>query len=220
MSTRFLVLAVAAAALAVSAQAFQRPSHCDLDREVGSCKGKFVRYGFDQATGVCVNFVYGGCQGNANNFQTMESCSAECTDSNAKYGTAHITRVVGVYTKIPNFQKNYNSTTFGRDCLNLASWQHTRRGFTQLLVKRFHYCDSTPYSSCNCNKHVTPTRSLQPEEFSGRRWNCGGGRGKPGGKERLRELCFSRAIDRDRTDYCELRCEVQTMRTIQTRRQE
>ena len=104
MSTRFLVLAVATAALAVSAQAFQRPSHCELDREVGSCKGKFVRYGFDRATGVCVDFVYGGCQGNANNFQTMGSCVAECTDSNAKYGTAHITRVVGVYTKIPHIK--------------------------------------------------------------------------------------------------------------------
>ena len=87
MSTRFLVLAVAAAALAVSAQQFQRPSHCELDREMGPCKGKFVRYGFDLATGECGEFVYGGCQGNDNNFQTMESCREECTDSNAKYGT-------------------------------------------------------------------------------------------------------------------------------------
>ena len=89
MSTRFLVLAVAAAALAVSAQAFQRPSHCELDREVGPCKGKFVRYGFDRTTGECGDFVYGGCQGNDNKFQTLELCREECMgvsgrDNNAK----------------------------------------------------------------------------------------------------------------------------------------
>ena len=43
-----LVLAAAAAALA---EDFQRPAHCDLERELGPCKGKFVRYGFDAAAG-------------------------------------------------------------------------------------------------------------------------------------------------------------------------
>ena len=90
-TTMLLVLVIAAAAVSVSAQQFQRPSHCELDREVGSCKGKFVRFGFDRATGNCSEFVYGGCQGNDNKFQTMESCRQECLgvssrDSNAKYG--------------------------------------------------------------------------------------------------------------------------------------
>lgn len=80
---------VAALATVSSAQQFQRPPHCELDREIGPCKGKFVRFGFDRATGNCSEFVYGGCQGNDNKFQTMESCREECLgvtgrDSNAK----------------------------------------------------------------------------------------------------------------------------------------
>jgi hypothetical protein len=29
-------------------------------------------------TGLCLPFTYGGCEGNANNFETIESCYAEC----------------------------------------------------------------------------------------------------------------------------------------------
>ena len=58
---------------------------------------------------------------------------------------------------------------------------------------------------------MTPTRFLQLEEFSGRRWNW-----QQGGKECLRELCLSRAFDWNRMDYCELRCEVQKIRIPDT----
>jgi hypothetical protein len=36
------------------------------------------RYAFDRALGLCRPFVYGGCGGNANNFETPESCYAAC----------------------------------------------------------------------------------------------------------------------------------------------
>jgi len=89
-TTMLLVLVIAAAAVSVSAQQFQRPSHCELDREIGPCKGKFVRYGFDRATGECGEFVYGGCQGNDNKFQTMESCRQECLGVSSRDNNANL----------------------------------------------------------------------------------------------------------------------------------
>ncbi|VDM73267.1 unnamed protein product [Strongylus vulgaris] len=37
-------------------------------------------YGYDPAKGECVEFVYGGCEGNENNFQTKESCEKACIE--------------------------------------------------------------------------------------------------------------------------------------------
>ena len=37
------------------------------------------RYYFDPAVGECKEFIYGGCQGNENNFMTKEACEAMCS---------------------------------------------------------------------------------------------------------------------------------------------
>ncbi|EYC10388.1 hypothetical protein Y032_0056g2719 [Ancylostoma ceylanicum] len=51
---------------------------CTLPLESGPCYGLMPRYGFDANTGRCVRFVYGGCQGNGNNFETKEECQLTC----------------------------------------------------------------------------------------------------------------------------------------------
>jgi hypothetical protein len=36
------------------------------------------RWYYDVAAGECLEFVYGGCQGNANDFQTADECATAC----------------------------------------------------------------------------------------------------------------------------------------------
>ena len=36
------------------------------------------RFRFDTEAGACVEFFYGGCGGNENNFKTKEACEAAC----------------------------------------------------------------------------------------------------------------------------------------------
>ncbi len=36
------------------------------------------RFYFDIDTGRCEHFEYGGCQGNANNFETLQECEEMC----------------------------------------------------------------------------------------------------------------------------------------------
>ena len=36
------------------------------------------RFFFDYNAGVCREFVYGGCEGNANNFGSIEACERRC----------------------------------------------------------------------------------------------------------------------------------------------
>jgi hypothetical protein len=53
---------------------------CLLPLETGPCKALFEMFGFDVATGQCEPFVYGGCQGNANRFETLGECEPDQRD--------------------------------------------------------------------------------------------------------------------------------------------
>ncbi|XP_022094920.1 papilin-like [Acanthaster planci] len=53
---------------------------CSLPKVTGPCRGYFPVFGYDAMMGSCDKFIYGGCQGNANRFQTREACLIACTD--------------------------------------------------------------------------------------------------------------------------------------------
>lgn len=57
----------------------QVPPGCNLPLMTGPCRGYFPRWGFDGTK--CVQFVYGGCQGNINNFDSEEQCRLSCMSS-------------------------------------------------------------------------------------------------------------------------------------------
>ena len=40
--------------------------------------GKFTRWAYDENTGECDSFAYGGCHGNKNRFMTQEDCENSC----------------------------------------------------------------------------------------------------------------------------------------------
>ena len=51
---------------------------CALQPETGPCRAAIPRWAFDVATKSCKAFVYGGCNGNANNFQSEQDCENAC----------------------------------------------------------------------------------------------------------------------------------------------
>ncbi|MCA9556628.1 MAG: hypothetical protein KC933_41780, partial [Myxococcales bacterium] len=54
------------------------PDACGLPMEVGPCEAAIPRWFHNAQTGMCERFIYGGCGGNANNFETLEACEASC----------------------------------------------------------------------------------------------------------------------------------------------
>ena len=46
------------------------------------CRATYVRYFFNPASESCEEFIYGGCEGNKNNFLTMSECNANCKGDN------------------------------------------------------------------------------------------------------------------------------------------
>ena len=55
-----------------------RPSFCAQPSETGMCRAAFQRFFFNAASGACEEFIYGGCQGNTNNFLSQEACEDAC----------------------------------------------------------------------------------------------------------------------------------------------
>ncbi|KAM6935063.1 tissue factor pathway inhibitor a [Xenentodon cancila] len=57
---------------------------CALKDDPGPCKAIKDRFFFSVDTGRCELFEYGGCGGNANNFETLDECEAMCVVSDDK----------------------------------------------------------------------------------------------------------------------------------------
>ena len=54
---------------------------CALPIVVGPCDAAFRRFAFDASAERCTEFVYGGCEGNGNNFATLADCQNTCGGS-------------------------------------------------------------------------------------------------------------------------------------------
>ncbi|XP_070587009.1 kunitz-type serine protease inhibitor-like [Erythrolamprus reginae] len=55
-----------------------RPKFCNLAFEPGPCDAKLYRFYFHAPSNQCEEFLYGGCNGNKNNFKTRDECRYTC----------------------------------------------------------------------------------------------------------------------------------------------
>jgi len=53
--------------------------NCKLRPDPGPCRGRLPRFYFLARTGACIQFPWGGCGGNANNFLSLSECEATCS---------------------------------------------------------------------------------------------------------------------------------------------
>ncbi|XP_070600480.1 papilin-like [Erythrolamprus reginae] len=51
---------------------------CHLPKRGGLCMAFMPRWFYNWHTGACEHFIYGGCGGNANNFNTLKECELRC----------------------------------------------------------------------------------------------------------------------------------------------
>ncbi|XP_067633954.1 uncharacterized protein [Eurosta solidaginis] len=51
---------------------------CRMPIRKGVCRALIPRFSYDPSRKTCVEFKFGGCDGNENNFSTYEACMATC----------------------------------------------------------------------------------------------------------------------------------------------
>ncbi|CAL1585483.1 unnamed protein product [Knipowitschia caucasica] len=76
------------------------PDPCSSAPVVGPCKGTFPRWYYDQEAGQCKHFLYGGCQGNHNNFLQELDCVSECIQKSPSFKSATVAPTVTKQTEI------------------------------------------------------------------------------------------------------------------------
>ncbi|XP_061167860.1 kunitz-type serine protease inhibitor Bi-KTI-like [Saccostrea echinata] len=54
------------------------PDRCTLPIEPGNCNDILLRWGYNSLFNQCQPFIYTGCDGNDNNFETYEECAGRC----------------------------------------------------------------------------------------------------------------------------------------------
>ena len=57
---------------------------CSLRAETGDCRGYFPSYFYNHTSMRCERFIYGGCGGNQNRFNTSQECNQRCNPSKLK----------------------------------------------------------------------------------------------------------------------------------------
>ena len=61
------------------------PAQCMLPPQGGECRGSIQSYHYDGLSRTCKPFIYGGCGGNANRFETFAECQQMCM----RHGYSH-----------------------------------------------------------------------------------------------------------------------------------
>lgn len=54
-------------------------SICFYPKVSGPCYARILRWYYNSSQGRCLPFIYGGCQGNGNNFFSREACLRACS---------------------------------------------------------------------------------------------------------------------------------------------
>ncbi|KAM9307828.1 PI-stichotoxin-Hmg3b-like [Gastrophryne carolinensis] len=73
-----IFLAIVASSLLFAVISPTQGHDCVSPAETGPCKIDITRYYYDAETKTCTKFIYGGCRGNGNNYESLEECQATC----------------------------------------------------------------------------------------------------------------------------------------------
>uniref|UniRef100_F7BAV4 Kunitz-type protease inhibitor 2 n=1 Tax=Equus caballus TaxID=9796 RepID=F7BAV4_HORSE len=116
---------------------------CHVLKAVGRCRAAFPRWWYNVTDRSCQQFVYGGCNGNKNNYLTKEECLEKCagvtentTDDSAASGTR-------VESSVPSEYCTAKAVT-GPCRASFPRWYFNAEK---------NACDSFVYGGCRGNKN-------------------------------------------------------------------
>ncbi|XP_023577394.1 kunitz-type protease inhibitor 2 isoform X1 [Octodon degus] len=134
---------------------------CGASQVVGRCRASMPRWWYNITDGSCQMFVYGGCDGNYNNYQSKEECLGKCAGVTENTIDRLGTRRSGAESSIPSGSRRQNSDDLSSDifsyeeyCAAKAVTGPCRAAFTRWYFDaEKNTCDVFTYGGCRGNKN-------------------------------------------------------------------
>ncbi|XP_012935125.1 tissue factor pathway inhibitor [Aplysia californica] len=157
------------------------PDYCRLAADPGPCEAATTRYYYNDKEKSCQQFLYGGCDGNENNFSTESECQAACvcTQGSRKIRRLGCTKQVYFHNVYSGHCRLYGQRKGGKnhngcnakanrfasaeECNSVCATSHCylspKRGPCKARNERFFYnalsgkCQSFIYGGCKGNRN-------------------------------------------------------------------
>ncbi|XP_040902802.1 kunitz-type protease inhibitor 2 isoform X2 [Toxotes jaculatrix] len=140
---------------------------CRLPVKVGSCRAAFPKFYYDVTNRSCRSFIYGGCEANANNFDSREECEATCSGVTGSVlpddSTPASELPAKAQRKAPPFNAETASDEYTERCMAPPDPGHCRAAFPMFFYDHStETCQSFIYGGCrgNQNRYSTPEECM------------------------------------------------------------
>ncbi|GBL77955.1 Papilin, partial [Araneus ventricosus] len=116
---------------------------CKLPYKTGPCKGKFERYYFNHKEGKCQKFTFGGCNGNHNNFKTLDECETTCLQNKYQetYPLLGCSQENSTWVNIDDCSSYYRCTGGEEQLVKCPSGQHYSVSLKRCTAPCDAYCE-------------------------------------------------------------------------------
>ncbi|XP_044011690.1 papilin isoform X3 [Aphidius gifuensis] len=134
---------------------FQGKDVCNLPAEAGPCRGVFPKYYYDRNSRSCRQFLYGGCDGNANRFSTLPECESVCIHREEPAPTGNNTvlshlEICRESVDIGSCESgSYKRFYFNENRQTCMAFVYTGCGGNRNRFKTFESCMHTCYKTSN-----------------------------------------------------------------------
>ncbi|XP_037373887.1 kunitz-type protease inhibitor 2 [Talpa occidentalis] len=134
---------------------------CLVLKKVGRCRASIPRWWYNVTEGACQQFVYGGCDGNGNNYLTKEECLKKCAGVTDKTVDVLAASRNGAHASVPSVPRRQGSDDLSSDIFNYED-SCTAKAVTgpcRAAFQRWYFdaeknsCDKFIYGGCRGNKN-------------------------------------------------------------------
>nr|XP_039258637.1 papilin-like [Styela clava] len=124
---------------------------CKQPKDSGPCEAAISRYFFNTKSQACEQFFYGGCEGNDNNFETLQKCQSKC-------GGYKFDPKCPKYKRCPAPDPEIIRTLHARRCLHPSCFSNDvcQRGNICCSNGCQQNCISPPYQVYRCPAPIAP----------------------------------------------------------------
>ncbi|XP_055450786.1 kunitz-type protease inhibitor 2 isoform X1 [Psammomys obesus] len=149
---------------------------CGVSKVVGRCRASIPRWWYNVTDGSCQLFVYGGCEGNGNNYLSKEECLEKCAGVTERTIEGVAGNRNGADSSVLSVPRKQDSEGLAGEIFNYEEYcvPKADTGPCRAAFRQWYYdvekssCDSFIYGGCRGNRNRYLSREKCMQRCSGK----------------------------------------------------